>query len=260
MKTATAKDSKITVGIKNNYEDFSLTDNERTIAVGEKHDCNVAVAGYCNAISSIGKQSQISVAGNGTVLDANADGSATAIAGDLADLSIRGTYTRTAVAGDDGRVSISGESSRAAICLYDATINVSGDNNRLVISDPDIISIAGNGNKIIIVGDSPYIICDGDRNIVTSLGVNATFIGSAGNYISLANYDENGNFVGYVTGCIGRNGIKENVRYCVNYGKFIKAFRGAGTIIQKTSKKQLVNPASKQMELILPPEPLEAAE
>ena len=44
-----------------------------------------------------------------------------------------------------------------------------------------------------------------------------------GTKLAIAGSD-NDNFVGFVTGCIGQNGLKPDVRYCARQGQFFEMF------------------------------------
>ena len=218
---------KITIDSQD-YQRFALSDHWKTIMVGEKKVCATAVVGDMNAISSCSENGRTAVSGCYLDVDINAKGAVTAIAGILYDINIGGANTITSVSGDSGgHIRITGTNSRAAICTYEATVDVSGDNQRLAICDASFINITGNNNEIAVVGCAPLIDCIGTGNRISCSSPGTIVHATNGNWLSFASCDDEGNFVGYATGCIGENGLNGNVGYFVKNGQFVEAYRAA---------------------------------
>ena len=209
-----------------NFQKFALSDSKREVHVGKKFGVKLAIAGSENTITSTGEQTHTAVAGNDTKIDITARSSVTAAAGKFLNTTICGNYTRTAVAGEYGKIDIIGTSGGTAVCSYMASVEITSDHHYVSVCEANIINVSGFDNQIAIVGSAPSIICSGTGNRISSVGINATFKGEIGNWISLGDYDDNDNFVGFVTGCIGQNGLKPNVRYRAKYGEFVEAFGG----------------------------------
>lgn len=207
-----------------NFQKFALSDSKREVHVGKKFGVKLAIAGSDNTITSSGERSHTAVAGNDTKIDIKARSSVTAAAGKFLNTTIAGNYTRSAMAGEYGEINISGMCSGTAVCSYMAAVEVIGDHHYIAACESSIIHVSGNENEIAIVGSAPVINCSGTGNRISSVGINATFKGEIGNWISLGDYDDNDNFVGFVTGCIGQNGLKRNVRYRAKYGEFVEVF------------------------------------
>lgn len=214
---------KITIDSKN-FQKFTLSDNKREVHVGRKFGTKLAIAGSENTITSAGEQTHTAVSGNDTKIDIKARSSVTAAAGKFLNTTIAGNYTRSAMAGEYGEINISGMCSGTAVCSYMAAVEVIGNHHYVALCESNSVHIKGDCNQISIVGDGPFISCCGTGNRVSSIGINATFKGEIGNWFSLSDYDDNENFVGFVTGCIGQNGLKPDVRYCARRGQFFEMF------------------------------------
>lgn len=214
---------------RENHQSFALSDERKTVVVGEKQGCNIAVAGDLNTISSSGEETRTSAIGRKLDVNINGKSSVTAITGTLIKLEIDGVDTRTSVSGDGGRINITGANSRAAICTYQATVNVSGDNLRLAICDAYLINITGDNNEIAVVGVAPLIDCIGTGNRISCSSKGALVHGKNGNWLSFADQNDDGRSTGYVTGCIGRNGLEEDFLYYAQDGEFVAfaAIKGA---------------------------------
>jgi len=128
----------------------------------------------------------------------------------------------TAVVGREGNVDIRGVCCRTAVGVYEAEINITSDYNSTAICACAAINVTGNHNKIAVVGCSPTISCTGTDNNIISFGPYTTFSGTAGNCITVADYNYERRVTGFVTGWIGENGLKENVRYRVRKGQFVE--------------------------------------
>ena len=216
---------KITIDSKN-FQKFALPDNNREVHVGRKFGTKLAIVGSDNTITSAGEQTHTAVSGNNSRINIHARSSVTAVAGKFLNTTIAGKYTRAAMAGEYGKIGISGECSGTAVCPYMAVVHVEGNHHYVALCESNSVHIKGDYNQIAIVGDGPFISCCGTGNRISSVGINATFKGEIGNWISLGDYDDNENFVGFVTGCIGQNGLKPNVCYRAKYGEFVEAFGG----------------------------------
>ena len=214
---------KITIDSKN-FQKFALSDNKREVHVGKKFGTKLAIAGSENTITSGGEQTHTAVSGNNSRINIHARSSVTAVAGKFLTTTLVGKYTRSAMAGEYGKIGISGECSGTAVCSYMAVVHVEGDHHYVSLCESNSVHIKGDYNQIAIVGDGPFISCCGTGNRVSSIGINATFKGKIGNWFSLSDYDDNDNFVGFVTGCIGQNGLKPDVRYCARRGQFFEMF------------------------------------
>ena len=69
-----------------------------------------------------------------------------------------------------------------------------------------------------------YSCCSatGKNNVIVIVGQCSRFKGINGTLVSAANYDKSGKCIGFVSGCIGKDGLKENVVYTVRDGQFVE--------------------------------------
>ncbi len=218
------RDKKIMI-YNENFKRFALAGDGRTIELSGKKHGRIAIAGNKNKVRIFGTPTSqnTAVAGKDVKIFVKATAAITAVSGENLAAEIANEYSQTAVAGREGLVDISGVCCRTAVGVYDAEITISSDYNSTAICSCSSIKVAGNHNEIAVVGCSPFINCTGTDNNIISFGAYTTFSGTAGNCISVGDYDYERRVVGIVTGWIGENGLKENVRYRVRNGAFVEA-------------------------------------
>ena len=207
-----------------NFKRFSLADDGRTIELSGKKHSRIAIAGNKNKVRVFGSPTSqnTAVAGKDVKTFVKATAANTAVSGENLAVEIANEYSQTAVVGREGKVDIRGVCCRTAVGVYDAEITISSDYNSTAICACAVINVTGNHNKIAVVGCSPVINCTGTDNNIISFGPYTTFSGTAGNCITVAAYDHERRVSGIVTGWIGENGLKENVRYHVRKGQFVE--------------------------------------
>ena len=207
-----------------NFKRFSLADDGRTIELSGKKHSRIAIAGNKNKVRVFGALTypNTAVAGKNVEICVKATAANTAVSGENLAAEIANEYSQTAVVGREGNVDIRGVCCRTAVGVYEAEINITSDYNSTAICACAAINVTGNHNKIAVVGCSPTISGTGTDNNIISFGSYTTFSGTAGNCIAVAEYDYERRVVGIVTGWIGENGLKENVRYHVRKGQFVE--------------------------------------
>ena len=97
---------------------------------------------------------------------------------------------------------------------YSAKIGSSGDSAK--------IGSSGYYAKIGSSGDYAQINATGKNTVIASAGRDAIVSGIDGTWISIAEYDDNGCCIGFATGCVGKNGLKENTKYRAKGGKLVE--------------------------------------
>lgn len=217
-------DKKIMI-YNENFKRFALADDGRTIELSWKKHSRIAIAGDKNKVRVFGTPTSqnTAVAGKNVEICVKATAANTAVSGENLAAEIVNEYSQTAVVGREGLVDIRGVCCRTAVGVYEAEINITSDYNSTAICACAAINVTGNHNKIAVVGCSPTISCTGTDNNIISFGPYTTFSGTAGNCIAVACYDYERRVSGIVTGWIGENGLKENVRYHVRNGAFVEA-------------------------------------
>lgn len=208
-----------------NFKRFALADDGRTIELTGKKHSRIAIVGNKNKVRVFGTPTSqnTAVAGKDVKICVKATAANTAVSGENLAAEIVNEYSQTAVVGREGLVDIRGVCCRTAVGVYEAEINITSDYNSTAICACAAINVTGNHNKIAVVGCSPTISCTGTDNNIISFGPYTTFSGTAGNCIAVADYDYERRVSGIVTGWIGENGLKENVRYHVRNGAFVEA-------------------------------------
>jgi hypothetical protein len=135
-----------------------------------------------------------------------------------------GNYAQIGSSGDDARIGSSGNSARIGSSGYYARIGSSGNYAR--IGSSGYYAQIGSSGNYAQIGSSGYyaqIEATGENAVIASAGYNACAKGRNGTWVSLAEFDRNGKCVGFATGCIGQNGLKEGVSYIAKGGKLVEA-------------------------------------
>ena len=109
-----------------------------------------------------------------------------------------------------------------AASVHSAKLAASGYYAKLAASG-DCAQLAASGHyaKLAASGDSAQLAADGKDSVIASSGYNTVARGVAGTWVSLAEFDANGRCVGFATGCIGIDGILENVNLRAKGGKLV---------------------------------------
>jgi hypothetical protein len=71
-------------------------------------------------------------------------------------------------------------------------------------------------------GNYAQMATSGYYGVIASSGPNSIAKGAKGTWISLAEFDGNGKCVGFASGCIGVDGLEENVWYKASGGKLVE--------------------------------------
>jgi hypothetical protein len=142
---------------------------------------------------------------------------------DYANNSSSGDCSKNASSGDCSKNASSGNYSKNASsgdCSNNAS---SGDcSNNASSGDCSNNASSGNYSKNASSGDYSNNEANGKNSVIACAGNNSKAKGVKGTWISLAKYNKNGLCSGFVSGCIGKNGLKENVWYTVKNGKLVQ--------------------------------------
>lgn len=82
---------------------------------------------------------------------------------------------------------------------------------------------SGDGAQIGSSGDGAQIVAEGAKAVIACAGRNATVTGAGGAWISIAEYNDAGDCIGFASGCIGKDGLKAGVPYVAKGGKLVEA-------------------------------------
>ena len=127
----------------------------------------------------------------------NKDERTQAASGDSAQLAASGVYAKLAASGDYAKLAASGVYAQLAASGVYAQLAASGDYAKLDIQ--------------------------GTASVGSAIGYNSIIKGINGTLICLVEYDKDYKPIGFVTGKIGENGLKENTFYKAINGKFEEA-------------------------------------
>ena len=103
-------------------------------------------------------------------------------------------------------MSSSGTGAQLASSGYGAKLASSGDGAQLASSgDGAQLASSGYGAQLASSGDGAKLASSGENGVICSSGWNAHAKGKAGTWVSLAEFDEDGNCIGFATGCAGKD-------------------------------------------------------
>lgn len=208
----------------NELEKIAIAENEKLIEISGEWENKIAIAGNGNRITTNGVEPYTAFVGKRLEVNIKGQGGAAAVAGKELKATIAGDNPITAIASiAGGSVGINGNGCATALSAGGAEVNITSNFNRTAICECRSINVTGDGNHIAIVNCSPRIKCTGKNNRIVCFGFGAAIQGVSDNWVSLAYHDENWKCGGVVSGCIGQNGLEENVRYYVENGQFVEA-------------------------------------
>ena len=85
------------------------------------------------------------------------------------------------------------------------------------------IGSSGDSARIGSSGNYARIVAEGKKAVVACAGRGATVTGADGTWISIAEYNRDGDCIGFASGCIGMGGLKAGVPYIAKGGKLVEA-------------------------------------
>ncbi|MBO6629053.1 MAG: hypothetical protein JJ939_11565 [Alphaproteobacteria bacterium] len=125
-----------------------------------------------------------------------------------------GDYAQIGSSGYSAKIGSSGDYAKIGSSGNYAQIGSSGGSAQ--------IGSSGGSAKIGSSGDCAKIEAEGENSVIASAGVATKAKGKKGTWISLAEYKD-GVCVGFATGCIGKDGLKEGVWYQAKDGNLCEA-------------------------------------
>ena len=167
---------------------------------------NFAASGWKNTIV-LNKVSGVAYAassGPDNIIMSNTDGASMAASGDGSGIINSGVDADIAVSGNSCDVVSGGNKTNIAAAGFGTTIDNFGDNA-----------------KIAITGNAGTCNALGENNVVAIVGMLGHFSGKTGTHVCVAEY-RHGKCIGFVTGEIGKNGLKPDVTYTTHDGQFVE--------------------------------------
>ena len=211
------------IEIAKNSPSFQKHTNEYEIIADANADANIMLSGRCSTVSTSGFGATVVVdecrseefSSGYVTFAASGRYSAVASLASYSSLAISGIYSFIETRGYGSVVAASGDYANVSIKSEGTNVAVSGDFSAIKSTAKKVtIAIAGSHSNSAVLGEDGVIAISGRW---------ARFKGVKGTHVCVADYDEDEKFRGFVIGCIGENGLKENTFYTVENGRFIEA-------------------------------------
>lgn len=133
---------------------------------------------------------------------------------DSVRISASGRWTYIATSGKDACLSTS-----AVGCFIDAI----GEKAKIAaVGTYTRMTCKGRNGRIIAAGNHSSCSAIGKNGVIAIVGQYCRFKGVNGTPVCVADYDKNGKFQRFVTGCIGEKGLKPDTIYTVESGRFVE--------------------------------------
>ncbi len=168
-------------------------------------------AGYYAQIGSSGYSAKIGSSGDYAKIGSS---------GYYAQIGSSGYYAQIGSSGYSAKIGSSGYSAQIGSSGYSAKIGSSGYSAQIGSSgDYTKIGSSGYSAQIGSSGDSAKIDTSGENAVIASSGNHSRAKGIKGTWISIAEYNRDGECVGFATGCIGKKRLKPDTWYFAEDGK-----------------------------------------
>ena len=187
------------------YDEYVAVSGDCTQVAASDYDGQVAVSGVRAKVATSYDRALVVASGDHAKVVASGDCANLAASGDYAQVAASGYGAQVAASGNDVKVAASGYGAKVAASGYDAQVVASYDRAKLAVS-----------------GDRAKVVATGKNSVIAISGRNGRFKGVNGTFVSCADFDDDGKCNGFVTGCVGVDGLKENTWYTVSNGKFVE--------------------------------------
>ena len=176
------------------------------------HSCPdnpLAVLGYVNLIGDDGKIARFADVEISGATDTDGSKIASAEITIKAELTLP-AFIKKAVewltkdVGDSSKLAASGDSSKLAASGHYSQLAASGDSSQLAAS-----------------GDSSQLAASGENSVIAAAAPGCIWQGGNGTHVALPWFVD-GKCQGFVTGCVGVDGLKPNTPYRAENGKFVE--------------------------------------
>lgn len=132
------------------------------------------------------------------------------------DVSMMSTGDHALLVSDNSRALLSSSGDGATI------ISTGVGNELTAIGNHSQITAFGYKSILFASGDHSLCVALGEDSVISLMGKASSFVGVKGVRVVAANYDDR-KCIGFIEGCIGENGLKENTMYRVSSnGEFVE--------------------------------------
>ena len=142
---------------------------------------------------------------------------------DLSKLAASGYDSNLVASGDLSQLASSGNGSKLAASGYGSKLAASGYNSKLAASGYNSKLVAsGDNSKLVASGDFSQLELNGLESVGANIGVNGKIKGKKGDWIVLAEYDDNFLPLCVKSAQIDGEKIKEDTFYQLKNGEFVE--------------------------------------
>jgi hypothetical protein len=192
-------------------------DGQRTLPMDIDTDGPIPMPvtrGVSNTLISTGKEGTLMSAGDHDVLVALGEGVVAVSSGCGAELVGTGHMSGLDAIGPESNIASAGHTVFLSANGSNASLAAAGEFNSLTSH--------GYGNTLAVSGKNGSLVAWGNNSVIAASGPGCQAKGAVGTWISLAEYDDDDECIGFVTGCIGKGGLMEDVWYGAKGGRFIE--------------------------------------
>jgi len=202
----------------------------------------IGSSGNYAKIGSSGDSAQIGSSGNYAKIGSSGYSAKIGSSGFSAKIGSSGNYAKIGSSGNYAKIGSSGYSAKIGSSGYSAKIGSSGNsakigssgNSAQIGSSGDSAKIGSSGNyakigssgdyaKIGSSGDSAKIEITGGNNVCSAIGINSKIKSTAGNWITLAEYDGKFKPICVKSAQIDGDILKADIWYYLKNGEFVEA-------------------------------------
>ncbi len=134
-----------------------------------------------------------------------------------------GYYSQLAASGDYSQLAASGGSSKLAASGDYSKLAASGYYSQLVASsDYSQLAASGYSSKLAASGDYSKLEITGQNGVAAIAARNGQVRGVVGTWVSVAEFNDEGKCICFVSVCIGEDGTKPDTWYSANGGKLVE--------------------------------------
>ena len=157
---------------------------------------------------------ETAASGNGSQLAASGDESKLAASGHRSQLAASGDWSQLAASGNGSQLAASGNESKLAASGNGSKLAASGDWSQLTAS--------GDGSQLAASGNGSKLAASGANSIAAAIGIGGMASASLGNWIVLAEYDDQNNPLCVRAAQIDGEKLLPNVFYTLRNGEFVE--------------------------------------
>jgi len=212
--------TKIKIIAKLNFAGFVKASVEfllKTTKLSKK----TAASGDSSQLAASGDYSQLAASGYSSKLAASGDSSQLAASGDSSQLAASGYYSKLAASGYHSKLAASGDYSQLAASGDHSKLAASGDSSQLAASgDYSQLAASGDSSQLAASGDYSQLELNGEKCVGANIGCNGQIKGKVNCWITLAEYDDNGEVKCVKSAQIDGKKIKADTFYMLKDKKF----------------------------------------